>query len=437
MHRFLLATLLLLFSFSRTVPAQTTIVDAQPVMVQPLGELINQFRDDNIEVQRSALEGMCDHGSSTILWGVQVPDEDFGERREAFRKAVLPLIPELLSLLTDSDENTVSCVCTVLMALGSDAQAAVPDLERIVLDDKTPPAARGAAFSALLHILPEDKPIGPIVLKLLDASPRKSILDLIDAFCETSEGVAQASNSHELSEDVQDFPYHFRQLESVREAADENLPAEFREEARDDYETFEYDPERSSESDLLFSSTTISLYQVYYGIVIGSSGHSKVEIPFLVKIATGDYSPYTRATACAILGAMQFDAKSAAPELRKLLKDENPLVRGWAVDAILKIERDPKLVPELVRAMQLPDKEREEFEQGLDEWFDEIKVEKEMLRGISVDGNLLELLTPPLMYGSGIQKRSTILTLGFIGPNAKAFIPELRLAAKDRDEDTR
>ncbi|TWU09522.1 HEAT repeat protein [Symmachiella macrocystis] len=362
---------------------------------KPLKYWVDRLNDSDAEVREQAASFVENELTEFSPWdwaweGGSYSDPDGRKKRAAFRQEANPLIPELLKALKNKDESVVSAAAEVLMAMGPEAQTALPDLERIILSKSSTASTRMTMFYVLLSATPEDKPVGPILLKLLNSLP-----------WETYENVLN---------------------ESYR-----SLPTD--------------DEDQQSENAQKQRGTMVALSIPAYLMPMISSGHTKIEVPYLVKIASGEYPATVRAMAIGILGGLEFDAKSAVPALRKLLKDEDRFVRSWAVNALSDIEPDPQLVPELIEALGLKGEKRDEAEQGMREWFKQQEQERESLRELFEDEDDLmvhfQTLNQMIKHGSGFQRRQAIQHLGQIGPAAKSMIPELRKALLDPDEDTR
>ncbi|QDU43713.1 HEAT repeat protein [Symmachiella dynata] len=354
---------------------------------KPLRYWVDRLNDSDAEVREQAVKFVRIEVSefSDLVWEGEPLDLKGLKRRGNFRQEATPLIPELLKALRNTDENVVGVAAEMLMLLGPEAQVALPDLERIILSESSTASTRTTMFYVLLFATPEDKPVGPILLKLLNSLPWETYENLLNLV----------------------------------------------------YGSLPSDDDQQSENAQKQRGTMVALsIPAYLGPMI-SSGHTKIEVPYLVKIATGEYPTTIRAMAIGILGGLEFDAKSAVPALRKLLKDEDRLVRSWAVNALSDIEPDPQLVPELIEALGLKGEKRDEAEQGMREWLKQQEQERESLRELYKDGDDLTDFVQAIKHGSGYQRRQAIQHLGQIGPGAKSIIPELRKALQDPDEDTR
>ncbi len=192
------------------------------------------------------------------------------------------------------------------------------------------------------------------------------------------------------------------------------------------------------EEDDELSRAGIGLSIPWFAGLLAGSGHTKVEVPYLCKIATGDYPATVRAMAIGTLGALEFEATAAVPTLHRLLQDEDLFIRGWAADSLLGIKPDKTLIPEIVKALKLEGKERKEAEQSVLEFLKSKEEERKLLEGIDEnDDTLLPMLVYKLKYGNGFYRRQAIRNLAIIGPEAKQALPLLKESLNDPDEETR
>lgn len=349
-----------------------------------LGHEDPEIRQQAVEVWHTELEKMG-------LWDLSIFDDSF-KRQEAFRKRCRPVLPNLIDQLKRIDLSTVELenesdafgtLLFILGSMGSEARESIPILEQIALAPDSSTQVRMSAITALLNVAPEDRPVGPFFLKLLN-SEAKELKQLFET-------------------------------------------------GYDDYE--------DEETKEFYRNTSIGFGVTYFSMLLIKSGHTKSEVPSLVKIAQGDYPLEIRATAIGVLGELSFDARAAVPGLRKLLNDEESLIRMCAASSLLVIEDNESLIEELLPLLELDEKERKEMEQSLHEYFaDQRRMRKdypEMLEGDELDVHFLQYILEALKYGSGFQRRQTIQMLGYMGLNAKTALSELRKALKDPDEDTR
>ncbi len=196
------------------------------------------------------------------------------------------------------------------------------------------------------------------------------------------------------------------------------------------------EPFAEQNTDLVRASVCLSI--PFYTLMLVNSGRTKVEVPYLAQFAMGDYPVPLREMAIGVLGGLEFDAKAAVPSLHKLLKDDEKYIRLFAADALLSIEQDKALIPIIIEALGLKGKDREEFEESCKEFFAEKEEERKSLAEIREDDEfILPMLIAMLKQGNGFFRRQAIRNLGTIGAAAKSALPNLRIALKDSDEETR
>jgi HEAT repeat protein len=90
---------------------------------------------------------------------------------------------------------------------------------------------------------------------------------------------------------------------------------------------------------------TVSIQQVVALALGRFSAGSDEAVPALTEVLEGSSDERTRMTAARALGEVGPEAKSAAPKLRALLKDENQWMREQAEEALKKIEGEARPAP--------------------------------------------------------------------------------------------
>ena len=174
---------------------------------------------------------------------------------------------------------------------------------------------------------------------------------------------------------------------------------------------------------------------VYIALVLISSGRTIIEVPTLAELTNSKYRRGYRATAIIVLAELGSDATAAIPELRKLLTDEDSLIRQAAGQAIIHIAGNATELPAILKAMNLDEKERVEFEQSISEFFEEQQRTRKTLRDSGSE--ILEFVIRQLRFGQPFFQRQAIHFLKEIGPAATVAIPELLAATKSDDKATR
>lgn len=370
-------------------PSDREAIHAEPPLVAPppLQLWVEQLNHSDPDVQKGAVRSLNQEAECPD-WFDLFNDSDSVRRAAMFRSRMKPFLPMLVQHLRNCDlssddwqnaDSPFMTVISILMAMGTDAEMAISELRTIALNTAKPSGARANCVMALFYVVPEETPVGPLLLNLLDSMP--------------------AEMQAELQEGA-------RQLQ---------------------------DGEWSARTSLGFGWTFYSMYLIY-------SGHTKCEVPTLVKIAGDEYPLMLRAIAIGVLGELSFDARSAVPELRKLLNDEDPFIRELAVRVISTIQDDETLIPELLPFLKLDVAKSKEVEQDLKEYFEENRQKHAKWRNSPPDhwdAWLIQGAKSVLQHGNGYQRRQTIQDLGHMGPNAKDVLPELRRFLNDRDEDTR
>lgn len=369
---------------------------AQPLVApKPLLFWVERMSHLDADVRQEAIEFLSHEVEGTGLFDPML-DEDGVERRSAFRSQARSVLPLLLHQLRNGDilldnleesDSPFFTVISILMAMGADAEAAIPNLKAIALDETKPYGARHHCVMALLYVTPEREPVGPLFLRVLESVPAELKTEFTDAY--------QREKNHTAGEP----------------------------------------------DGIDYLGASVGIVSTYFTMNLIHTGHTKSEVPTLVKIVEGNYPSAYRAVAIAVLGELSFDARAAVPALRKQLKDDDPFIRECAVSSLLMIEKEESLIPELLPFLDLDDERRKEYEQELNDYFQKLREEQAKLRkdepGDETNQWFLGELKLILKRSKGHHRRYAIQTLGHIGPNAKAALPELRKALHDPDEDTR
>lgn len=321
-------------------------------------------------------------------------DQEAFERRAQFRKECEPVLSELIQVLklpikqeSELNQSRLTTLLSILDVLGPKAIAAIPELKSIALNERISFENRIRAALTVLPITPENQPVGPIFLKVLETMPTA------------------------IKDEMEDFYTIDKQPEHDIEAAEQRR------------------------------YFAVGMATTIFSCALIQSGHTKSEIPSLIKIAHGPYPSACRAIAISVIGKLEFDAQIAVPELRKLLKDDDSFLQLVAANSLLEVLDDESQISKIMPILKLDETNQKEIEQLFHESFSDQRQRQRKLVDSAQEGpfaaDFLNSLLESLQYGSGFQRRSTIKLLGEIGPSAKRALPALRKALHDPDKDTR
>ncbi|MBC7818805.1 MAG: HEAT repeat domain-containing protein [Planctomycetaceae bacterium] len=338
---------------------------AIPIEGKSLETLVRELTDEDEKVRKKACESL---DRELIQF-----NDQFMKRLGQLRRELRPLAPTLIAQLRNSDESVVGCASALLMGLGPDRESAKL-LERFVVDESRPSETQWLALTTLFYLTPEDVPVGPALLKLLNTLPKEMIKE------------------HE-----------------------DYLAAQ---------------PEEERWNGVGFAIPLCA------GPLL-NSGHTTVEVPYLVQIASGKFLTAFRLLAIATLGEMEEDAKPAVPVLRKLLRDEQPIIRQVAAYSLLQIEKDPKQVTELVQILGWTGKERTRFEEMAELILHEDDQTIERFKNGDQSEDETVAYINMLKHGNGVVKRGILRLLAKLGPAVASAKPAVREALNDPNEDTR
>jgi HEAT repeat protein len=346
----------------------------EPLTGRSLDLVIRRLNDPDSKVRKAAAESFENSTGQYAEFNMDYPRPEHAKKRREFQDLARPYLTPLIALLISRDDDVVTAASVALGVVGHEARQASPKLTQVFLDPTRSPDARGFAFWGLRFVLPETEPVGPTVLKLLNSSERRAIEMAVSR---TEEGDGG------------------KQKQIVR------IPPE----------PFEFDA----------------------GSLL-CSGHTLVEVPYVLQVARGKYSSELRQMALSALGSFETDAKSAIPELWKLVHDADPLIRQAAAKALMKMTADPKLVGELETAFNLNADARGSLELEAMRYFEEglERSDQEMLAKVR-----LKIMPYMVTCDNGFFRRQAIRKLTRLGPVAKPALPELRKALSASDEETR
>lgn len=312
------------------------------------------------------------------------PNPKEAARRDEFVKRGQERLHDLLRALENKDGEVVEEAANILAMLGSEARPALPQLRRCAEQAKGMEVC--ALLSALVHILPEDEPVGPLMIACLESLP---------------DGTFEKPEKYWMI--------------SLRDLSDSEGVEHFH---------------RS----VAFATTALML-------VLAPAGRTRVEVPSLLWAASPKYPVAVRALALSVLAEFEEDATSALPGLQTLLMDENPLIRLYVGNAILCIKNDRAMLPELIKAMALDPELEKQFRDGAEKSFETLQEQKaemkESWRNPEVANGWIQSMLRGLKHGRGYQKRCAIKYLRSMGSAAWPAVPALVVALNDRDDETR
>jgi len=221
---------------------------------------------------------------------------------QRYHEEAKPLVDHLIAALKSADPEIVSTAATALAKLGADGRKALPALQTLFQDQKASAETKFHVFVALLHVTPKDKSLVQSLLGRWRDLPKEQRVEIEDLSNEATEGPFQG--------------------------------------------------ERFGHSGIVCAGLLIC------------ADRTTVEVPHLIKATSPEFPLAVRVIAIDVLSHLAWDAESAIPSLRMLLNDENKLVRGNAAHALVRIERNPELLPPLLRALNFGHQEETSFREA-------------------------------------------------------------------------
>jgi HEAT repeat protein len=349
-------------------------VEDKPVM--PLSEWIERLASDEQETRQAANEALGIYET----WLYDLPDflgdgNPWAER-DRIRSELKQHVSTLTKLLNGKHEESRQTAAGLLGLLGSDASSASKALLDVIRSKETSDELRMSTFVALLHVMPADEPVGPLLLEVYPVARQ-----------------GKDGNKGDKNSDDEDF-----------------------------------DDVRGS-----------GIAAVYYCRLLISSGRTMIEVPTLVELAGPRYPRLIRGIAITVLAELASDSRAAIPGLRKLLADEDLLLRKAVGAALLCIEGDPRQLDTVAEELNLSDEDRLEFKKSMSEMFEEIERLRKSMAAIAAEDAeaVVPVIIQQLKYGPPFSQRQAIRVLSEIGSPAKAAIPELTAATTNPEEATR
>jgi HEAT repeat protein len=278
---------------------------------RPVRYWIERLDSDDAVTRKAATEALLANYDG-IFEPPLFRDKDEVAAQERFRTELKLHTASLRKLLDCQHDESRETAAYLLAVIGPDAKDAEPALLTLIRSRTTTGSLKEAAITALLHVVPSNRPVGPTLLAVFN--------------------------------------------ENAREAADKQLDAAEANAAQDDND--------HEEACAGISATTIAL-------MLAHSGRTATEVPTLVELITDKYRRGIRLTIMYALSEMESDCKAALPALRKLLSDDDRRIRSAAGWALLRIEGSLAELPAVLKAIRLDEKEEAEFQESISHLFQE------------------------------------------------------------------
>jgi HEAT repeat protein len=341
--------------------------------VKPPAYWVERLASDDPEIRNAAHRALL-RTYDEIFESPLFDDDDELAEREAFRAALKPLAKQLVKLLDGKHDDSRVSAAYLLAVIGPDAAEAEPLLLKFIRSKDTSGGLQMAAITALLHVTPRNRAVLPTLLEVGGSALEKR---------------PEAERPDAIRRD-----------------------------------------EEHEEASAGISATAVALMLV-------QSGRTAIEIPTLLGLTTDRYRRGIRLTVIYALAELGGEAIAAVPQLRKLLRDEDRRIRSAAGWALLRIEESPAGLPDVLKAMELDEKERAEFQKSVSEFFKERELVVGSLRDDDEIREYIPMLLRQLGNGNAFYQRQAIRYLGEVGPAAKPAVLALLKAAGSDDKFTR
>jgi len=345
----------------------------------PLKDLVERLTSRDVTIRKEAAKALKTRSNGAYAGlgghlGLYI-DEDLATM-DRFRNEAKPLVAPLVKLLQCPHEESRAGAAFALGALGPAAEKCRPALREVALDRKNSRGLRMVAIPALLNVIPPNEVAG-----------REFVEWFIGAFCDD---------------------------------ADDGDEPDGRESKGNDDETVE---------------TVAGWSGPFLAALLIGAGRTTIEVPSLVEAMQVESPRRLRMTAITALATLEVESRRALPMLRKLLADDDRLVRLYAGLALVHINADRAEIPVIIKAMALDKRESAKFQ---DEASSFLAQKSEQLKRVRDGGvELAGLAVHMLKHRNSFHQRQAIRTLGEIGPAAEEAIPKLTELLKSEDKDTR
>ncbi len=356
-------------------PMVTLGADEDSADVKPLSYWVERLASDDAVTRKAAADALLANYDG-IFEPPLFDDGDESAAQDRFRTELKPHFAALCKLLDCKHDGSREIAAYLMAVIGQDAKDAEPALLRLIRSKTTTGGVKMAAITALLHVVPPNRAVGPTLLAAFNEDTGGAVTNQLDI------GKADAPRDGD-----------------------------------------EYEEARAG-----ISATGLAL-------MLAQSGRSATEVPTLVKLTTDKYRLGIRLTNIYTLAEIEGDSKAAIPDLRKLLSDNDRRIRSAAGWAVLRIEGSLEELPAVLKAMRLDDKEAAEFQVSVSKFFKEKNGGLKWLRD-EADQMMPQLLRQATSSNPFYQ-RQAIRLLGEIGQKAKEAVPALVAATRSDDNVTR
>lgn len=348
--------------------------DQQTEKESPLKVLVERLGSDDVTVRKdagNALQMRAAVADAEFGGVTGLPYDDDLATLERFRNEARPLVPLLVKLLPGPHEESAAAAAVVLGAIGP-VESSRLALRKVIRDAKNSHRLRIAAVPAILRVTPAQQIVGR---------------EFVEGFVDDS---GDGTDEGPVSDGVEIPPWN--------------------------------------------DETSAASYGPMLAAILIATGRSTIEVSSLLEVTPAAFPRRLRLTAIIALAVLEADATHALPALRKLLNDDDALVRKFSGLAILRIGGDDGEIPAIMKAVSLREPESAKFLQEANEFFEQKEETSHQLRKDA--GDLVPMGMKMLNHRNSFHKRQAIRMLGEIGPPAKEALPALKELLADPDSDT-
>jgi|GEM_PF-4656035 len=344
---------------------------------QSLANLVQNLHSKDSVVRQSAIKALC-----KTFEGLPIEEWHTTEHKTNFLNQAKKMVPKMIRLLRHHDQEVVQTAISMITRMGTDARAAVPALSRLANNEKQPNSIRWQAVESMFFVTPETE---PVMCHLMP--PHASVASKFSMY--TSGIKIQTGN------DI------------------------------------------TNNKSFVFA--VFGMHAGKLARLLLLSGHTQIEVPYLMKAAMGEYSLEVRAIAAMVLSLLISEDRINVPKLSMLLSDQDPLIRELGAIAILRTRKTSRLTPEIIQKLHLKEDKLNEIE----EFVRNLLNEEEELNNEFVDfvkndpDSIIPELLSEIRLRRGPNRRDIIRIIRDIGPEANAAVPYLLKMLSHQDAETR
>lgn len=183
-------------------------------------------------------------------------------------------------------------------------------------------------------------------------------------------------------------------------------------------------------------ATGLAMSGWLFATILANCDRTTVEIPALLEAARPDKPRARRLLALMILANFEEEARPAAADLKKLLRDPDRLVAYLSACALLSARCDGAQIPDVAKELRLTPEQQKVFDENIAEG--EKTAERDAKSRHENPSSVIDDALPRIRNSPiSVYRRSALRQLRDLGPAAREALPTVRELLKDPNEQTR